>query len=400
MRVAVKQALGMAAAVLLAASCVGVTAAAQPVPEPAADPFYASPPGLAAHPNGAILGSREIQPFLIGSLLPVRAWQVHYKSLDAQNRPTTGVATVIVPTAAWAGPGARPLLSYQVAEDSLGTRCDPSYWLRAGLGAPLLDNSVEAVLTTAVLQRNWAVVIPDYQGPQARFLDGPQAAHSVLDGIRASLAFGPAGLGAGSPLAAAGYSGGAFASQWAAGRQASYAPELHFAAVAVGGVPADLPASVPLINNTSNAGLGILAFQGLDRDLPDANIRSLLNDRGRRAFADDENSCGMEILSRFSNANLEDYSAIPHPWTAPAIVTAAAREGLQDQEPAGPEYIWHSTADDVLPVASTDALVDRYRAAGARVTYQRTAVPGHLEAGLAGFPAAMDWVQGRFAGRP
>lgn len=255
-------------AVCTAGPMVGGIANAEPVPVPDADPFYAAPADLAALGNGAIIGSREITPFGLALNLPVTTWQVQYKSADAQGIPTTGTATVVVPKAQWTGPGARPLVSYQMAEDSPGRHCAASYSIRAGLAAGPNNSNSEVGAAVTLLQRNWALVFSDYQGPQSRFLDEKQSAHSVLDGIRAALAFAPAGL-------------------------------------------------------------------------------------------------------------------------SPGRAT-----------PAGPTYVWHSTGDDVLPIADADRVVQNWCAAGAEVTYMRTHVPTHTTAGLAGLPGAVDYLADRFTGIP
>ena len=81
----------------------------------------------------------------------------------------------------------------------------------------------------------------DYEGPRSEWTAGLNTAHGVIDGIRAAQSFAPAGLsGAATPTALMGYPGGALASQWANEVQPTYAPELKFAGVAAGGVPADI----------------------------------------------------------------------------------------------------------------------------------------------------------------
>ena len=392
-----------AAAMIAAATltgCVAVVgaAAAEPIPVPSADPFYAAPSDLGSRANGAVLQSRAITPY--GMNLPVEAWQVQYKSLDAQSNPTTGVATIVAPTAPWTGPGPRPLVSYQLAEDSLGSQCAPSYSIRTGLGAGVNNSNAEAPISALLLQRNWAVVFPDYQGPQSHFLDGLSTAHRVLDGVRAARAFAPDGLAPDSPLAAMGYSGGAFATMWAMEQQAGDAPELEFAGIAAGGIPADLAAAIRTANGTYAAGLGMLALQGLDRADPAAGIGSLLSDRGREAFAADATSCGANFVTKYPFANLDQYTLAPNVSTDPRVLAASEKQQLGKATPVAPIYAWHSPGDDVLPISNTDALIDTYCADGAAVTYDRAFVPTHAAAGLTGLPGAVGYLGERFAGIP
>lgn len=381
--------------------CSTGSAVAEPIPVPDADPFYAAPPDLAALDNGVIVRSREIQPYQLTVGLPIETWQVQYKSTDGKGSPTTGVATVVVPTTPWTGPGERPLVSYQLAEDSLGTRCTTSYSIRAGFGAggaPVNNTNSEALATALLLQRNWAVVLSDYEGPDSRYLDGMQAAHGVLDGIRAALAFGPAGLSPESPLGAMGYSGGSFATIWAAAQQPNYAPELRFDGIAVGGVGGDYAHALRVTNGAYSAGLGLLLLAGLNRSIPEADIPSLLNDRGRTMLAENAQSCGTEFLTKYMFANFDQYTADPHIDTNPRIVALSEQARLDREVPAAPTYLWHSTEDELLPIIDTDTLVQNWCAAGATVTYVRTSAPTHVGAAVAGIPAAIDYLGQRLSG--
>jgi Secretory lipase len=67
--------------------------------------------------------------------MPAHAWQVKYKKIDNLGRPTATITTVMTPDSPWKGAGARPLVSYQVAEDGVDRKCSASYALRAGLQA-------------------------------------------------------------------------------------------------------------------------------------------------------------------------------------------------------------------------------------------------------------------------
>ncbi|WP_405138435.1 lipase family protein [Nocardia sp. NBC_01388] len=397
--------LGAAATITVAAASIVIIAPAEaePIPVPAADPFYDAPSNLAELGNGTIIHSREIAPYGLPVPLPITTWQVQYKSTDAQGAPTTGMATLVVPTAPWTGPGARPLVSYQLAEDSLSTRCATSYSLRAGFapGGPGPDNTnTEAPVAAALLQRNWAVVMSDYQGPQSRFLDSRQSGHSVLDGIRAALAFGPAGLAPDSPLGLMGYSGGSLASIWAGQQEPDYAPELRLTGLAVGGLPANLAHALQVTSGTYTAGLGMLALAAFSRVAPEADIPSLLNDRGRTMIAENNQSCGTEFITKYAFTNLDDYTLAPDIGADPRIVALAEQNRLDAASPAGPTYVWHSTGDDVLPIADTDQVVRNWCGQGATITYVRTNIPTHLGAAYPGIPAAIDYLDQRFGGNP
>ncbi|GAB2505684.1 lipase family protein [Nocardia heshunensis] len=347
-------------------------------------------------PNGTVIDSHPISPY--GLPLPVQAWQVRFASSDENDQPNTGLVTIVEPTTPWTGPGARPLLSYQLAEDSLGTQCAPSVSIEKGLADGLNNSNGEAATATLALQRGWAVAFPDYQGPHERFLDKNQAAHGVLDGLRAARAFAPADLSS-SPIGMLGYSGGSLATTWAAQQLPSYAPELTLAGIAVGGVPVDVPAVFRTISGTQNAGLGILALAAFDRLFPEANIPALLNDRGRRMLAETTGDCGFDFVTKYMFADIDDYTAAPDIGDNPALREIAAEISVAESAPPAPTYFWHSTGDDVLPIAFDDRLATSW-CAGGQLTYVRTGVPTHIGSGLAGLPAALDYLGERFEGAP
>ncbi|MGX1808078.1 lipase family protein [Nocardia sp. NPDC055321] len=375
------------------------TAAAERIPTPDHDSFYDAPPNLGTYANGTVLKSRTVDPYGVDAAPLLRVWQVQYRSSDANGAPSTGVVTIAVPIVPWTGPGARPLLSYQVAEDSLGIDCTTSYSVRAAFAAGFNNTNGEALGALALLHRGWAIVLPDYQGPDQRFLDGPQGAHGVLDGIRAARAFAPAGLGA-SPVGLLGYSGGGYATSFAAGAQPEYAPELPVAGVAMGGLPADLISALRSTSGTYSAGLGLLTLSALDRIAPEANIPALLNERGRTALAQNRRACGHDFGSKYAFSHLDDYAAAPGLATHPRITALANRFRLDANTPGAPAFVWHSTGDDSLPIAGTDAAVAAWCGAGARVSYVRTSTPTHLVSALSGVADALHFLDERFAGVP
>src|SRR5204862_6025519 len=130
----------------------------------------------------------------------------------------------------------RPLLSYQCAIDSLGASADPSYTLRHG-------TLWELPLMVLALRRGWAVVTTDHNGPQHACFALPLVGRFVLDGIRAAIAFEPAGIDATTPIGLWGYSGGSQATLSAAEHQPAYAPELNIVGAAAGAVGVDAVSS-------------------------------------------------------------------------------------------------------------------------------------------------------------
>jgi hypothetical protein len=230
--------------VALLAACDNATASTSeasavpfaPAPDP--DAFYAQPEPLPDVPPGTILNSRAATFSPVGVPQPNPAWLLQYMTRDVNGRPLAAVATVVRPLIP-ALTGSQPLVSYQFAYDSLGSKCVPS---RTMTGDTSNGNSTAETLAylPALATQGWTMVFPDYEGPYSAYGAGKLSGQATLDGIRAALSFEPLGLSADTPVGMWGYSGGALATSWAASLHPSYAPELNIVGVASGGTPADV----------------------------------------------------------------------------------------------------------------------------------------------------------------
>ncbi|MGQ4616709.1 lipase family protein [Nocardia sp. R7R-8] len=388
----------LAAMTVFAACSAAAPAARAELPPPDHDPFYTAPADLARYRNGAVLDSRPIA--LFGLPLPISAWQVKYRSTDSSDDPVADVATVLVPMLPWFGPGARPLLSYQVPEDSLGTRCAPSFALRGGWDSGAVNTLIDTPFMAEALRRGWAVVASDYEGPRSRFLDGVNSGRGVLDGIRAARDLPQAGLASSAPVGAWGYSGGAFATLWAAQMQPWYAPDVRFAGIASGGIPADWSAIARNADGSVRAGLALLILFALARNDPATGVLDLLNEQGRAALAENGAACGSDLVPIYAGARIADFAAVPDLLWHPAFRAATEAQELGGSAPEAPMYLYHSRTDDVIPVAGFTDLVGRYCAEGATVTSVHSMLPTHNPTAIGEAPGAMNFLADRFAGLP
>ncbi|MEU7766737.1 lipase family protein [Nocardia sp. NPDC049190] len=364
------------------------------VPPPGDDPFYAAPTDLASHPNGALLGSRTIT--LLGLPIPVAAWQLRYRTTDSGERPQLNVTTVLVPPIPWTGP--RPVLSYQVPENSLDTQCAPSFMLRGGRNTDIASTVQDMPFIVEALRRGWAVVVSDYEGPQSRLFDGVTSGRGVLDGIRAARSFPPAGIDTSSPIGAWGYSSGAFATLWATQLRREYAPDVRFAGTSAGGIPTDIPTMAQRADGAVGA---LLILLGLARNEPDSRLADLLNDRGRRALlAADTSACGADLAQKYPDVHLDDFAEVPNLLAHPAFRSAATHNELGSTAPDTPLYLYHSVTDEKIPVAGYTALVDAYCAQGATLTATHSQFPTHIGAAAGEAFGGMNFLADRFSGTP
>lgn len=403
-----RRAVRLAVAVLACADVLAampiptsLAAAAGVPPPPSSDPFYTPPSGFTADADGTVLRARTVTATAYSVPLPAHAWQLLYRSEDSTGAPTAEVTTVLVPDTAWTGAGARPVVSYQTAEDGVGSQCEPSYVIQAGVLGIESNSESETGIIAGLLTRGWAVVTSDYEGPRSEFLAGRQEGRGVLDGIRAALSYGPDTLGAQNPVALWGYSGGAFASSWAAELQPAYAPGLRLTGMAIGGDPADLVRSFEQVNGGYGFGLEIGGIIGQERAFPDAGIEQMFTPKGQSALASSSADCTDQLIASYAFGQLADYTVSPHPLDGtPLIRVLAADSPLGKGAPrrSVPVYDYHAIPDELVPVAVDDDLVAEYCAAGVPVHEVRYSYGDHNSTLLTGAPAAEQFLADRFAG--
>lgn len=388
--------LVVAAALLRAAP----TQAAGPVPVPEDDPFYDVPANVADYRSGQVIDWRPIEPKAFELPLPAQGWQVLYRTEDRTGRPTATVTTILVPNAPWRGEGPRPLLSYQTAEDGVAGKCAPSYAFSAGPLAAISNSYPELGLVALALQRGWAVSVPDYEGPRSQFLVAGVQAKGVLDGIRAARRFGPAAVSARAPIGLWGYSGGSLASLTAAQFQPTYAPELRLTALAVGGLVADVRATIEAFSGSPFGGAIPMGINGFLRGYPELNLRQYLNESGRQRVAATAGDCINNAVARYPFLRVQQIEAQPGALDRPPVA-AMLRENSPLFMPGIPEvpiYHYHATLDELAPVRPARAALRRFCAHGVVVESRETLLGEHLTEAGRGAPGALRFLGRRFAG--
>src|SRR5262245_48176486 len=236
---------------------------------PDKDPFYQPPLGYQHARPGTVLRSRDVELAFLG-LIPQRftATQLLYRTTHLHGTPEAAVTTVIAP--AQRDPElACPILSYQCAIDAVASRCFPSYALRRGAKAVGALAQLELLLIAAVLAEGWAVSVPDHEGCHGMWGAPYEPGYRILDGVRAAHGCARVGVSALAPVALWGYSGGGFASAWAAELSAGYAPELNLVGAVLGSPVADPGSIGRRLNGTFWAGLPGLVIAALAQTFPD-----------------------------------------------------------------------------------------------------------------------------------
>ncbi len=371
-----------------------------PLPDP--DPFYAQPDPLPDVAPGTILNSRPVTFAPAGLPQANPAWQLQYMTREVKGRPLAAVATVVQPLIP-SLTGTKPLMSYQFAYDSLGSKCVPSRTVTGDLSNLNSTGETLAYLPGLTTQ-GWTMVFPDYEGPYSAYGAGKLSGQATLDGIRAALGFEPLGLSADTPVGMWGYSGGALATAWAASLHPSYAPELNIVGVASGGTPADVLGIVRAAENGPFFGLIFSAVVGAARAYPELIPDSLLNDEGRRVIAAIKDGCVGETTdgSPGASGRLADYTTVADPYDTPGARSVSPRVTLPQPglSPTANMYVYHEMLDELIPIAGTDAMVDAWCAAGTPIAYLRSLTGEHVAGVATGAPLAIAYLIGRLSGAP
>jgi len=395
--------------------CLLVLAAAAPtqrasaaVLEPRNDPFYQAPARLDHVANGTILRVRKVDVSLV--VLPISGlrattYQLLYRTEDNDNRPTANVATVIVPQGT-SLQKPRGLVSLQDAEDSLDWDCAPSYQLRVGENAPTgeMDGNLVAELAATALPELAAgrvLVIPDVEGPTSDYVVRRSDAHMVLDAIRASERFAPAGLQRSAPVAMVGYSGGGWESAVANELQPSYAPELNVVAVAAGGVPVANLANVRYIDGGVATGVLMAVADRIARAYHvESTLVSALTAAGRAFLKKVRTGCATSVFAA-PFAHFNQWTTKPNFFGRADIQRIIADNELGHGVPKAPTFYYNGVQDEIIWVEPLDGLVAEYCAAGAPILYVRDhAGLEHIQGAGNFFALARAYVEARFAGAP
>jgi hypothetical protein len=395
---------GRAAALAFVFALTSSAVAQAAMPPPSQDPFYDVPPKLGKLPNGRILKSRPIDASAAGVPLQASAWQLQFKSLDAHDRPTAMVTTVLVPDVAWAGAGQRPIVSYQVAEDSADPKCAVSYALSGGTDALQTESNAatETPNLELPLSRGWAVVAPDYQGPHSAFLAAPEEAHGVLDSLRAAVAFKPTGFDRKTPIGIWGYSGGGYATGVAALFQPTYAPKLNIVGAAMGAPAVSVRAEIDAFSGTFAGGAIAMGIAALKRAYPGVRLRQYLSDAGRAAVAASAHDCLAEAAQRHPFESIEDLEARPGILDEPKLdgFLRSISPRYMPGHPEVPVFHYHDATDEFAPLGPALRTMRRWCRRGSTVDVHVEPVGEHIAYLAVGAPLALAYLADRFAGAP
>ncbi|MDV6011715.1 alpha/beta fold hydrolase [Haloechinothrix sp. LS1_15] len=388
----------MALAMTLGLAAPATATTGSKPPPPSEDPFYTPPDPLPPGEPGQLLDEREVEvhaePLRLLEV-PVRSWQLLYRSTSATGEANAVSGTLLVPDVEWQGEGERPLVSYAVGTHGIGDHCAPSYAMRTG-------TEQEVALLASALSRGWAVVVTDYEGlgtPGVHtYATGQSQGRAVLDAARAATHLEQAELTGDGPVGVLGYSQGGQSAAFAAELHPDYAPELDIVGVAPGGVPADLTDVAEFNEGGPAFGLVLGAALGLATAYPDVPFEEILTERGERTVERISEACTAELGAAAPFGTFDQYTTLDDPLSHPEWQARLAENRAGQHAPEAPLFLYHGTKDQLIPYQVGRELRDRYCELGAEVHWQPIPLAEHITGVMAGGPLAISWLDKRFAG--
>ncbi|MFC9004496.1 lipase family protein [Streptomyces microflavus] len=423
----------LAGIVAVGTVCAGLSAvpAAAAATEPVVSrgvtiPAFYTPPTQLPSSNGALIRTEPLPlglsiPGLDGRPMPGTATRLMYKSTDSAGAPVAVTGAYIEPSAAWKGPGPRPLVAVASGTMGQGDQCAPSFALQnpLTLTGDTVSVGYEALAIYRLLATGAAVVVTDYVGLGATdrlhtYVNRLDQAHALLDAARAARAVPGASVTEASRTGLYGYSQGGGASAAAAELQPSYAPDVPLAGTYAGAPPADLTSVMKGIDGSALAGALAWSISGFAQADPDlrAVVEANISATGKAALQDASTMCVGDALFGYgftksskwttSGKSIGDIIA-----ANPRAKAALDKQRIGTLKPAGPVRLATGIHDDIVPHSQARKLAVDWCNKGANVTYDAIKLPNlgdkiltnHLVPLITDQGDAISWLTDRLAGK-
>ncbi|MFE1334096.1 lipase family protein [Streptomyces microflavus] len=408
-------------------SAVPAAAATEPVVSRGVTiPAFYTPPTQLPSSNGALIRTEPLPlglsiPGLDGRPMPGTATRLMYKSTDSAGAPVAVTGAYIEPSAAWKGPGPRPLVAVASGTMGQGDQCAPSFALQnpLTLTGDTVSVGYEALAIYRLLATGAAVVVTDYVGLGATdrlhtYVNRLDQAHALLDAARAARAVPGASVTEASRTGLYGYSQGGGASAAAAELQPSYAPDVPLAGTYAGAPPADLTSVMKGIDGSALAGALAWSISGFAQADPDlrAVVEANISATGKAALQDASTMCVGDALFGYgftksskwttSGKSIGDIIA-----ANPRAKAALDKQRIGTLKPAGPVRLATGIHDDIVPHSQARKLAVDWCNKGANVTYDAIKLPNlgdkiltnHLVPLITDQGDAISWLTDRLAGK-
>lgn len=354
------------------------------------DPFYTPPNPIPAE-LGTVIRTEPLGITVDGGT----AERILYVSERPDGTRAVSGGMIFIPTLPAPAEG-RPVVAWEHGTLGMGAACVPSRST-----SPIGD------MTTFIgpmLKQGWVVVATDYvglgtPGPN-QYLIAQSEVRDVVNAVRAARNIPQAE--ASNRYVTFGHSQGGHASIWTGHLGSEFAPELELLGVA---------AAAPALNLSDIASaqwdtvvgwvIGSDLIESWPTYYPELPVDAVLTTAGRdasqRLAAECIKEAGLEALAR-EKLGQQIFAFDP-------LTNMQWRDVMLAQTPPPmpvdmPVFIAQGTADEVVLPWPNSIIQKEWCDAGSTISMLWMGNVNHEDAALVSGPAAVDWIAGRFAGRP
>ena len=372
---------------------------------------------LAEVAPGTVLKTRTLSYHVAGIALPVQVVQLLYRSAGALGQPKANVTSVLEPPVR---PGSPRAVSYQSFYDSLNPADEPSAQIAGDVTLGGLVTDAESVVIAPLLLQGYTVIVPDTEGQTADFAAGPEYGINTLNSIRAATSSPLTGLTTSTPIGMFGYSGGAIATDWAAQLAPTYAPDVNrqLVGAAEGGVLVDPAHNLTYVNGSQRLGGHHShvhhryrpGFPHQHHALPEqlTGASSTARFKTPRSPTSWASTRGLRLPSWLNHItqirpaspswSKSRMSSIPGSLGSPTIpmFIGQGADGILEGTPGNKPGI--GPGDGVMVAGDVRTLARDFCASGTAVDYTQYDALSHITTFPVWTPAALAWLDSRFAG--
>jgi len=338
----------------------------------------------------------DVQPLPAELSLPgaAVAERIEYRTQWRSGAPAVGTGVLFLPPGPAPAEG-RPVVAWAHGTYGIADDCAPSVRPRGPRDTAYLDHW---------LAQGYAVVAADYPGLGTEgihtYLDGPSAANSIVDIVRAARTVEP---GLSDRWVVVGQSQGGHAALHTAHAATARAPELDFRGMVATGAPSNLELLYPLgFPGFPDLGLeGLTAytgylFAGLRAARPDLDVNSYLSPLGVELLDAAETLCYEELDDRYGSVNVGQLLSRPL-WDERFRSVFADYVGVPTRGYDRPLFLGQGLRDTMVPPPLSVKLAADLTAGGADLRFRP--YPGdHDDTMFASLPDTTPFVAGVFAG--
>lgn len=403
---------------LLSAAAPAATAGQSSPATPSSFATYTGATPLSQIAPGTVLKTRTLSYHVVGIALPVKVVQLVYRSAGPLGQPTTNVTSVLEPPLSL---GSARAVSYQSFYDSLNPADEPSQQIAGDVTLGGFITDAEALIITPLLLQGYIVNVPDTEGQSADFAASPEYGINTLNSIRAADSSPLTGMSSSTPVGLLGYSGGAIGTDWAAQLAPTYAPDVNSQLVgaAEGGIEVDPAHNLSYVSGSLVwAGVIPMAVIGIARGYH-INIKPYLSAYGLELYNKLQMASITQVLGAYPDLT---YAQLVKPrYANPASIPILVK--VENELNAGsvgsptiPMFMGQGAngilegtsgdqpgigaGDGVMVAGDVRTLARDFCASGTAVDYTQYDALSHVTTFPVWIPAALAWVDSRFAGTP